>query len=105
MGYNVFHAYPQAFKLNVIKPLSRNGRRFDALVRLEEFDAGLSAIARLANTRFIPQSARKRVAHSTDLSPCDDIDLQSDPRLARRLCQLYAVDYECFGYVWPNVCG
>jgi len=105
LGSQFFHAYPQALKLDVVKPAIGDGRRFDALIRLEQVDAGLWAVARLAGATHMPKARKPSQAHTTDGDPCAAVDLELDARLARRLCKLYDADFTCFGYARPAACG
>ena len=103
LGGEFFHAYPQALKLNVIRPSSDTGVRFDALVRLEKFTEGMHEISRRANVTMRLRPGKKKEVHTTSGDACGDLDL-SDPRLLRRLCALYQADFVCFNYERPEAC-
>ena len=95
-----YHAYPQAMKVNIV---TRAAPRFDAIVKLEELSAGLERVGELAGTpAVIVPPPTKTEAHSNDRLACASFGIGA--KLTRRLCKLYAVDFECFGYELPKVC-
>ena len=102
------HAWPQALKLNVAGRLSP---RFDAIGRVENLSTQLLAIAGLSGNGKRPgldsaaQAARAtRGEHVRSRSePCAGIDA-GDPRILRKICRLYAADFECFEYPRPAAC-
>ena len=95
-----YHAYPQAMKVNIV---TRAAPRFDAIVKLEELNEGLMRVGALAGTpAVIVPSPTKGEAHSNDRLACANFGIGA--KLTRRLCKLYAVDFECFGYELPDVC-
>jgi len=47
-----------------------------------------------------PLSLRR---HSHAMASCGRVDL-ADPRIAQRLCRIYAADYACFDYPLPAAC-
>ena len=95
-----YHAYPQAMKVNIV---TRAAPRFDAIVKLEELSAGLERVGTLAGTPpVVVPPPTKTEAHSNDRLACARFGIGAE--LTRRLCKLYAVDFECFGYELPEVC-
>lgn len=95
-----YHAYPQAMKVNIV---TRAAPRFDAIVKLEELGAGLERVGALAGTPpVVVPPPTKTEAHSNERLACARFGIGA--QLTRRLCKLYAVDFECFGYELPEVC-
>ena len=95
-----YHAYPQAMKVNIV---TRTAPRFDAIVKLEELSAGLERVGALAGTPAVTvPPPTKTEAHSNDRLACASFGIGA--KLTRRLCKLYAVDFECFGYELPEAC-
>ena len=87
-------------KVNIV---TRAAPRFDAIVKLEELSAGLELVGALAGTpAVIVPPPTKTEAHSNDRLACASFGIGA--KLTRRLCKLYAVDFECFGYELPEVC-
>ena len=114
LGPEAFHAFPQAFKVNVV---TRAPRRFDAVVKLEALDEGLRGVQRLAlrrHGRNASESQRRARPRKGSLSgiqvnragntQCGQVDL-SDPELLHRLCVLYRPDFVCFDYPLPAACA
>ena len=52
LGHEFFHAFPQAIKTNVVAPAADDGRRFDAILKLEMLEDGLAAIAQQLGLAF-----------------------------------------------------
>ena len=99
-GSTGYHAYPQAMKVNIV---TRAAPRFDAIVKLEELKEGLEQVGTLAGTPAVTvPPPTKGEAHSNDRLACANFGIGA--KLTRRLCKLYAVDFECFGYELPEAC-
>ncbi len=107
-GAVAYHSYPQAMKIDVVSPQARWPRprhkhRYDAIVKVEDLTEGLERVGVLAGTPAVtvPPPA-KREAHSNGKMSCGRFGIGTE--LTRRLCKLYAADYECFGYELPEDC-
>ena len=100
LGPEAFHAWPQALKLAVVAPRGPEGRRFDALGRLEHIAEDFGEV-RAAVGVVAPGHDRHGVLgrhhHTTAGLPCARPDL-ADDGVRRLLCDLYAADFACFGY-------
>ena len=110
--------WPQAHQIDFIRP-----RRFDAIGRLEDIiDNGgdLATIRAMVHggdqreqprtqiddgVRVALRGSDSKLVHTTrDLVPCArNIDLNTT-QFATRICALFAVDYDCFGYSRPAEC-
>lgn len=111
IGREGFHSWPQALKVNYP---TRVPARYDAIVRLEQLDSGMSQLATLLNVSFHAAHASESLRHSTSrgaetdsrhYSECADVDVACcDGRLLRKLCALYASDFACLGYRLPAAC-
>ena len=65
--------------------------------------AGLERVGALAGTPpVVVPPPTKTEAHSNERLACARFGIGA--QLTRRLCKLYAVDFECFGYELPEVC-
>lgn len=87
-----FHSYPQALKLDVSIDVS-----YSSILKLENFGAIWSVPG---FDHIVPASSDD--SHTTSDSPCGNLSF--DPELWEMLCDMYRVDYECFGYSLPSAC-
>lgn len=115
LGGDVYHAQPQALKLDHVA-YGAHGRDhgYDAIGRVETLAADLQAIRAVL---ALPPSAHALVGsldlssplarsrrHSHRHEPCAQID-RTDPQLMALFCNLYHADYVCFGEALPAACG
>ena len=106
MGSQGFHVFPQALKIDFVL----RAPAYNAIAKVEDLKGGMERIAAAAGvpTPFLPHSTGTE-RHSNANMPCANFDLTtSDEPLAkdvlRRLCNIYAADYTCFGYELPEAC-
>eukprot|EP00928_Gymnodinium_smaydae_P045883 TRINITY_DN3053_c0_g5_i1.p1 TRINITY_DN3053_c0_g5~~TRINITY_DN3053_c0_g5_i1.p1 ORF type:complete len:342 (+),score=45.12 TRINITY_DN3053_c0_g5_i1:95-1120(+) len=94
-----FHAYPQALKVNVNFPNRKN--TFDLIADVDHLSRDLCGISSFSCEDIKPPTESIRHSHKTE--PCSP-DL-NDTVIMKELCDLYQVDYECFGYTMPPACS
>lgn len=115
-GFEFFHSYPQALKVNV-RSYDGRERLFDTIGTLENLDDDFGRIMKAAlktgggrafnfTADAIPELPRVSYlppkGHVED-DECSDIDTDSD-ELVLLLCDLYRADFVCFGYELPKLC-
>ena len=90
---------------------AESSRRLDAIVKLEaglSSPSGLLAVGKAADVAVAVNPPTAGEAHNESKQrrgpPLREMLLQH-AELARRLCRIYAVDYTCFGYPPPDICG
>jgi hypothetical protein len=110
LGSVAREAYPQAFKLDVVL----RSPRYDAIVKVEHLNSSLKRVAQAVGVDepAVPEPKDEGWlddAPRQDGYSCAKLDLTANNTLAlslrKRLCDMYAVDYTCFGYVLPPGCG
>ena len=108
LGREAYHAWPQALKLE----RSALHRRYDAIGRLENARADLLSL-RAALLPYSSAAASSTPSalllnehhhHSHAAASCGEVDIVGNARVARALCRIYSVDYECFGATIPQAC-
>jgi hypothetical protein len=99
----IWHAFPQAVKLNHVLAAPSDDHRYDALGRLDNL-LGLVNGMRAFGGAAAPMSpaeldatATAALRHSTARSSCADVDWQ-DPRVRAPFVELYHADHVCFNY-------
>lgn len=111
LGSEFFHAFPQALKVDVAL---RPARSFDAVGVLEHLNASMQEIRALVGLARapLPEETDEESHSNTDedhavdsVSDCSTNLDQSDPDVQQAACELYRVDYECFGYDLPAACS
>jgi hypothetical protein len=110
LGSLAKEAYPQAFKLDIVL----RSPRYDAIIKVEHLNSSLKRLAQAVGVDE-PSVPEPKQAGWLDDEPrpdgysCAKVDLTGNNTLAvslrKRLCDMYAVDYACFGYVLPPGCG
>ena len=95
MGTEAFHIYPQALKINAVTPLAEGVPRFDAIIPLEQLTPGLEWVANRAGTTAHIAPPGTQEAHSDQSDVCGDVNVSTGSELARRISQMYEVDYTC----------
>jgi hypothetical protein len=107
LGLEAFHSFPQALKIDHVawslraRTAPRFGRRFDAIAAVENITYDLSQIrGQIGSNQSDPawQQMLNSEHHSHQQSSCALVDW-SNPSLKRTLCDIYHVDFVCFGYV------
>lgn len=105
LGPEAFHAYPQAYKVN-IDPFNGRKQRFDLIARVEHFEEDmlyvLKAVKGPGHWKLPPSTAND--THSTKGEACNNIDWE-EQGLMQTLCDLYSSDFTCFDYDIPMACG
>jgi hypothetical protein len=97
-------AFPQALKVDVEM---RSPRTYDAIGMLEDLDDSLDAIRVLAGLKDaakLPPETETQ-SHSNAYQECAHLVDREDPAVQRSVCEMYRVDYECFGYSLPQACS
>eukprot|EP00928_Gymnodinium_smaydae_P045881 TRINITY_DN3053_c0_g4_i1.p1 TRINITY_DN3053_c0_g4~~TRINITY_DN3053_c0_g4_i1.p1 ORF type:complete len:342 (+),score=49.00 TRINITY_DN3053_c0_g4_i1:191-1216(+) len=91
-----FHAYPQALKVDVNFTHRKN--TFDLIADLEHLSSDLCGFS-----SFSCKDVERDSDHSHTGASCTP-DL-NDTVIMKELCDLYQVDFECFGYTMPPACS
>jgi hypothetical protein len=113
LGYELFHAFPQAHKLDHVQPkeetASAGGLRYDAIGTLESLAHDVEQVGALIQSSRSAQSttssqrpwqlgpAASLGKHSTKGLSCANISAH-DEHVQRLVCELYRADFVCFGY-------
>ena len=100
LGGDVYHALPQALKLDHV-PYGLRGRShgYDALGRVETLGADLAAMRSSLGLPPLDLSAMAVLEsrrHSHRHQACASVD-RNDPKLCALVRELYRADYVCFG--------
>lgn len=104
LGHQAMMAFPQAVRTNVVTPRYK-GKRFDAVLKLEELHSGMVALGQMAGVQNVSMPPpNKHLGHANDHKSCANFDVMSHPDVVKRICDLYAVDYACLDYELPSVC-
>ena len=106
VGHELFHTFPQALKIDHVRPREAargsRGLRYDAIGSMDALEHGMREVAalvhvRLRNASTLLADAAKMWGHTTQGLSCSNV-VHQDDRVRRLVCELYAVDYVCFGY-------
>ena len=113
LSMDIFHAFPQALKINHVQPSNGSAPRFDGIGKVESFDENLSQMRSMMGHREgsddssasalqlerykLSNADRANHSHRQPLDSCASVD-STDPRVRALVCDLYAVDYACFDY-------
>eukprot|EP00928_Gymnodinium_smaydae_P045879 TRINITY_DN3053_c0_g2_i1.p1 TRINITY_DN3053_c0_g2~~TRINITY_DN3053_c0_g2_i1.p1 ORF type:complete len:335 (+),score=41.26 TRINITY_DN3053_c0_g2_i1:191-1195(+) len=95
----VFHAYPQALKVDL--NFTNRNNTFDLIADVDQLSRDLCGFSSYPCDDVEPPTDKQSHSHKTE--PCFP-DL-SDSVIMKELCDLYQVDFECFGYTLPPACS
>ena len=124
LGRDIYHAYPQAMKVDAINPAwRREGKRYNAIGRMEDgvtsflqqlvalvsetpvqrptVDRPIVDAMEICFNEDAKNSSHASMHHSLSSDACA-VELSEE--LEREVCAIYATDFACFGYELPASC-